>query len=250
MDFNVNYYFENLDDKEDFFVKNIIKDSTNIIDLFDNAQEFIAKTIAEKHIQVNKATTIGNNVTIVGDYYIEEGVKLLDGCRIEGPVYIGKNCEVGYQAYLRPGTIMGDNCVVGFNSEVKNSVMRAGSKISSLAFLGDSIIGSKARIGSGVIVANRQFNQSNIFYKDDNGEKIDSRREFLGCILGDNSRLGANSTTQPGTCIGPYTWIYPLTPARGFIPAQKRVYQEVNLHYEFNEKKELKKANWRDEIKK
>ena len=36
MDFNVNYYFENLDDKEDFFVKNIIKDSTNIIDLFDN----------------------------------------------------------------------------------------------------------------------------------------------------------------------------------------------------------------------
>ena len=250
MEFNVNYYFEYLDDKEDIIAKNIIKKSKNIIDLFVKAQEFMSKEVSEKHVQVNNAKEIGENVTIVGDYFIDEGVKLRDGCRIEGPVYIGKNCEIGYQAYIRPGTIMGDNCVVGFNSEVKNTVMRGGSKISSLAFLGDSVIGSKARVGSGVIVCNRQFNQSNIFYKDDNGEKIDSNREFLGCILGDNTRLGANCITQPGTCIGPYTWIYPLTPARGFIPAQKRVYQEVSLHYEFNEKKELKKANWRDELKK
>ena len=68
----------------------------------------------------------------------------------------------------------------------------------------------------------------------------------MGCILGDNSRLGANSVTQPGSCVGPYTWIYPLTPDRGFIPAQKRVYNDASLKFEENERKELKKANWQN----
>ena len=245
MTFDVNYYFENLEN-DDLFSKEIVKDGVEILELFKNAKYFLEKTISENHLQINKATYIGKNVTIVGDYYIDEGVKLRDGCRIEGPVYISKNCEIGYNAYVRPGTIMGENCVVGYSSEVKNAIMRDGSKISSLAFLGDSIIGANARIGSGVIIANRQFNQKNIFVKMDDSEKVDLETEFFGCILGDNSRIGANATTSPGTFIGPYTWIYPLTPVFGFIPAQKRVYTESNLKFKENERTTLKKANWRD----
>lgn len=245
MEFNIKYYFENLENSDEIFVKDIIKDSTNILDMYKNSKSFMESKVSKKHIQENHATNIGNNVTIVGDYYIGEGTKLCDGCRIEGPVYIGKNCEIGYQAYVRPGTIMGDNCVIGFNSEVKNSVMRSGSKVSSLAFLGDSILGANARIGSGVITANRQFNQENIFVKMPDGTRIDSEREFFGCVLGDNSRIGANATTSPGTFIGPYTWIYPLTPTFGFIPAQKRVYKPIELEFKDNNRKELKKATWR-----
>lgn len=245
MKYEVNYYFENLDNKDELFVKEIVKDSKNILELYKNQKDFIEKNVSSKYIQENHASKIGNNVTIVGDYYIGEGTKLCDGCRIEGPVYIGKNCEIGYQAYIRPGTVMCDNCVVGFNSEVKNTVMRDGSKISSLAFAGDSILGSNARIGSGAITANRQFNQENIFIKNDDNTLTDSEKEFFGCILGDNSRIGANAITSPGSFIGPYTWIYPLTPIRGFIPAQKKVHQQSILQFADNERKELKKANWR-----
>ena len=97
MEFNVNYYFEKLDEKEDVIAKNIIKESKDIIDLFVKAQEFMSKEVSEKHVQVNNAKEIGENVTIVGDYFIDEGVKLRDGCRIEGPVYIGKNLNWIYR---------------------------------------------------------------------------------------------------------------------------------------------------------
>ena len=63
---------------------------------------------------------------------------------------------------------------------------------------------------------------------------------FFGCVLGDASRLGANAVTQPGTHIGPHTWIFPLTNVRGFIPACKRVYHETKLIMEENEIVELK----------
>ena len=176
MEFNIKYYFENLENTNEVFVKDIVMNSTNILDMYENSKSFMEKTVSEPHTQENYADYIGNNVTIVGDYYIGKGTKLCDGCRIEGPVYIGENCEVGYQAYIRPGTVMGNNCVVGFNSEVKNSIMREGSKISSLAFLGDSILGANARIGSGVITANRQFNQESIFIKLENDNKLEIGR--------------------------------------------------------------------------
>ncbi len=46
--------------------------------------------------------------------------------------------------------------------------MRDGSKVSDLAFVGDSIMGKNSRIGSGVIVANRAFSQSEVIIKDEN----------------------------------------------------------------------------------
>ena len=64
--------------------------------------------------------------------------------------------------------------------------------------------------------------------------------DYFGCILGDASRLGANSVTQPGTHIGPHSWVYPLTNVRGFIPKETRVYQKVDLAFEENEVVELK----------
>ena len=143
-------------------------------------------------------------------------------------------------AYIRPGTIIGNNCVVGFNSEVKNSIIQNGAKIASLAFVGDSILGKSARIGSGVITANRRFDQKNIKLKLDSGEKIDTNTAFFGCILGDYSRIGANSSVVPGTFIGPYSWIYPSTPVRGFVPKQKRVYIKNELIFDENEKTILK----------
>ncbi|MFB0920796.1 MAG: UDP-N-acetylglucosamine pyrophosphorylase, partial [Oscillospiraceae bacterium] len=130
-------------------------------------------------------------------------------------------------------------CSVGHGSEVKHCVMFGGSKVASLVFAGDSVLGASARIGSGVITANRKFNQTNATLKVE-GEKVDLGDSFFGCILGDSSRLGANSVPQPGTHIGPHTWIYPLTNVRGFIPACKRVYHESKLVMEENEIVELK----------
>jgi bifunctional UDP-N-acetylglucosamine pyrophosphorylase/glucosamine-1-phosphate N-acetyltransferase len=178
----------------------------------------------------------------MGNVYIGEETEIEAGSIIQGPVYIGKNCKLMYHSYIRPGTVLGDNCVIGFSTEIKHTIMRDGSKVSDLAFVGDSIIGKNSRIGSGVIVANRGFNQEEIIIKDENKVPINLKREVMGLILGDNSRIGSNCTTSPGTFVGKYTWVYPHTCIHGFIPEQKKVYDKQNIIFTENEKKVLNKS--------
>ena len=73
-----------------------------------------------------------------------------------------------------------------------------------------------------------------------NGEIIDTNTDFFGSIIGDSSRMGANSTAVPGTFIGPYTWILPTVQVRGFVPAEKRVFPKAEYMVTENPKVELK----------
>ena len=230
MEKNYQYYFKNYEDNE-IFKKLLPNDSENTVWLIcENAKKYLKKEIEEKSIKENNGELLGK-VTFIGNYYIGSGTKIYNNVTIEGPVYIGKNVEIKPEAYIRPGTIISDNCSIGFNSEVKASVLQKGAKVASLAFVGDSLLGKSARIGSGVITANRKFDQSNI---------RETNSDFFGLVLGDNSRMGANSASLPGTFIGPYTWVFPLTQVRGFIPELKKVSNKPELYMTENQKTELK----------
>lgn len=236
MEFNYNYYFKNYEDNEIF--KKLLQNVTNVWEIREKAKEYTQKEIKEKDLKENNGELLGD-VTFIGNYYIGKGTKIYKGATIEGPVYIGENVEIKPGAYIRPGTIISDNCSIGFNSEVKCSVLQKGAKVASLAFVGDSILGKSARIGSGVITANRRFDQGNIRVKK-GYQKEDTKTDYFGLVIGDNSRVGANSATFPGTFIGPYTWIFPLTQVHGFIPELKKVSNKKEMVYTENEKKELK----------
>ena len=237
MNLNLNYYFENYEDIEIF--KMISENVNYVFEIQKNAKEFLAKEVTDKNLKINNGELLGE-ATFLGNYFIGEGTKIYGNVVIEGPCYIGKNVEIKPGAYIRPGTIIGDKCVVGFNSEIKNTIMQNGAKVASLAFVGDSILGKSARIGSGVIIANRRFDQKNVRVKNEEGEKIDTGTDFFGSIIGDYSRIGANSVTFPGTFIGQYSWVYPLTQVRGFVPSLKKVHNGQNLIFEENEKNILK----------
>ena len=230
------YYFKNYEDNEIF--KEFLKEIKNVWEIRDKAKDYLKREIEDKCIKVNKATVLGN-INLIGNYYIDEGTKIYSGVTIEGPVYIGKNVEIKPGAYIRPGSIISDNCSIGFNSEIKSAVLQKGAKVASLAFVGDSILGKSARIGSGVITANRRFDQDTIKVKINN-EKEDTKTDYFGLVIGDNSRIGANSASFPGTFIGPYTWIFPLTQVHGFIPELKKVSNKKEMIFSENEKKELK----------
>jgi len=74
-------------------------------------------------------------------------------------------------------------------------------KVASLSFVGNSVLGKSARIGSGVITANRRFDQQHICFKNGSGQKIDSKTGFLGSVIGDNTRIGAGVILSPrNTC--------------------------------------------------
>lgn len=239
MKFEVDYYFEEIE-KEEIFHK-LIQNKQDVMEIFDLSFK-LTNEIELSNKQEIHTTNIDKNVKIMGNVYIGKGTVIESGCIIQGPVYVGENCKLMYHSYIRPGTIIGNDCVIGFSTEIKHTIMRDGSKVSDLAFVGDSIIGKNSRIGSGVIVANRGFNQSEIVIKDENKEKISLKREAIGIILGDNSRIGSNCTTSPGTFVGKYSWIYPHTCIHGFIPQQKKVYDKQNMVFVENERKILYKA--------
>ena len=229
------YYFKHMDE---FSEENIFEGCTYVWEVLDKVKEYLNKKIVEPNIKINKAE-MGEFVSITGNYFIDEGTKIGSNVTIEGPVIIGKNVTIQSGALIRPGTILGDGSSVGHSSEIKHAILQNKAKVASLAFVGDSILGKSARIGSGTILANRRFDQQNIPIKI-NGEKHDTGTDFFGSIIGDNTRLGANCTSIPGTCVGPYTWIFPTIQVRGFVPEGKRIMPKEDYIILDNPKIELK----------
>jgi len=236
MSLSLAYYFSRLDA---FPFPGWFDGMTETSEILEKSTSFLSEYLEKPDRKENHATMKGAAPHLYGNYYIGEGTVIYNNVTIIGPVYIGKNVDIMPGATIRPGTIISDACSVGHGSEIKHSVLFGGAKVASLAFVGDSVLGKGARIGSGVITANRKFDQTNATITV-GGERHDLGADFFGSIIGDNTRLGANSVSLPGTHIGPNTWIFPLTTVRGFIPREKRVFVEETLRMTENEVIDLK----------
>jgi bifunctional UDP-N-acetylglucosamine pyrophosphorylase/glucosamine-1-phosphate N-acetyltransferase len=174
--------------------------------------------------------TLESGVSITGPVYIGSGSVIHTGVEIQGPVYIGENCSVRHGAQIRSGTILGEGCVVGHSAEIKNSLCMSGSKMQSGVFVGDSILGLGARLGSGTILANRRFDQDLVSIRVLD-QKLAMEVQFFGALIGDYARLGANVVTAPGTVVGPHTWVASLVSLQGFVPRAKLILLKQELEY-------------------
>lgn len=194
------FSLENLPDDLVQFIQN----SQSPLDLLNNLPIFLKSKLSGQTIH----GTVEDGVYLHGDVFVGKGSIIHSGVVIEGPVYIGEGVTVRPHANIRHGAYLGDKCVIGHSADVKNTLALRGCKIQDGTFAGDSVLGQDARVGSGAIIANRKFNQSNIKISfHSHGPVIDTERDFFGAILGDQSRLGANVITSPGTVVGPHTWV-------------------------------------------
>ena len=122
---------------------------------FPNAVEVL------KHIEDlfvgQKMTVLGDvdeHVSISGPVHIGKGSKIHPFVTIQGPVIIGENVSIRSHSIIRSHAYIGSKCVVGHSADVKRSICLNGAKMQCGIFVGDSILGCGARIGSGVILAN------------------------------------------------------------------------------------------------
>ncbi len=157
--------------------------------------------------QNNILGDVHDQVSIKGPVHIGKGSKIHPFVTIEGPVIIGENVSVRSHSIIRSQAYIGSKCVIGHSADVKRSICLNGAKMQCGVFIGDSVIGCSSRIGSGVILANRKFNQTKVRFRDQNKKLQDSGREFFGAIVGRSCRLGANVVTYPGTIIYEHTWV-------------------------------------------
>lgn len=145
---------------------------------------------------------------------------------INGPTIICENAVIRPFAYFRYNVIVGNNCVVGNSTELKNTILFDEVKVPHYDYVGDSIIGYDCNIGAGVRCADFRNDRQNIIinYKD---TKIETGLRKLGSMIGDHVNIGCNSVLNPGTIIGRNTTIYPLVNVRGYIEPNK-IYKNKN----------------------
>ncbi len=76
-------------------------------------------------IRIGDATTVSLDVVfLTHDYSVSKGLKVLDpklSGRFLKPITVGKNSFIGMRSILLPGTVLGDNTIVGAGSVVKGS---------------------------------------------------------------------------------------------------------------------------------
>jgi bifunctional UDP-N-acetylglucosamine pyrophosphorylase/glucosamine-1-phosphate N-acetyltransferase len=175
-----------------------------------------------KKMKQNIEGTVEKNVTMKGTVIVGKGTIVRSGAYIEGPVLIGSNCKIGPNCYIRPYTSIGNSCHIGNACEVKNSVIMDHSNVPHLTYLGDSIIGQYCNLGAGTTVANLRLDKNTIKVVL-NGKKIDSKRQKLGMIMGDNVQTGVNAIINVGTMIGNDVFIGPGALARNEIQPNTKI---------------------------
>lgn len=184
--------------------------SDYILEIGPNLPEDEYKEIAE-NVWVHKTATIDKSATI------------------KGPTIIGSDTEVRPGAYIRGKVIIGNECVIGNSCEFKNCILFNVVKVPHYSYVGDSIIGFHSHMGAGAIASNlKADNQAVVIKKYDNEgnvvESLETGMRKIGAMLGDSVEIGCQCVLNPGTVVGRYSNVYPLSMVRGVVP-EKHIYK-------------------------
>ncbi|MFC1743950.1 UDP-N-acetylglucosamine pyrophosphorylase [Candidatus Riflebacteria bacterium] len=177
----------------------------------------IKKIIAELMQNLSSEyTEIKENIFVGRDCSIDVTATLV------GPCIIGSGSNIRAGAYIRENVLLGNKCVVGNSSEIKNSILFNEVQAPHFNYVGDSILGYKSHIGAGVILSNLKSIESTVSIMID-GLKIDTGLRKFGAIIGDHSEVGCNAVLFPGSIIGKNSVIYPLVAFRGSLASNSIV---------------------------
>lgn len=150
--------------------------------------------------------------------WVARSAKVAPTAFLNGPVIIGKDTEVRHCAFIRGNALVGENCVVGNSTELKNVVLFNRVQVPHYNYVGDSILGYRSHMGAGSITSNVKSDKTLVVLHTDEGDLETGLKKF-GAMVGDDVEVGCNSVLNPGTVIGRGSNVYPLSMVRGFIPA-------------------------------
>lgn len=194
--------------------RTIIIHEDNVIDGKNCTIVYGKITAGKLEVYVNDELLEGASVLMSGACLLGEkitlgkGVLVESGAMIKSPAIIGDFNEIRQGAYLRGYTLTGQGCVLGHTTEIKHSIFLNEAKAGHFNYIGDSILGNNTNLGAGTKFANLRFFSGNVLLNHQ-GKQIDTGRNKLGAILGDNTQTGCNSVTNPGAIFGKNSFVMP-----------------------------------------
>lgn len=157
--------------------------------------------------------------------WVHKIAKVFASAYLAGPAIIGAETEVRQCAFVRGNALVGKGCVIGNSTELKNVIIFDNVQVPHYNYVGDSILGFKSHMGAGSITSNVKSDKTLVHVKGidpETNEKFDleTGMKKFGAMLGNHVEVGCNSVLNPGTVIGSNSNVYPLSPVRGFVPAE------------------------------
>ncbi len=166
--------------------------------------------IITPEVEIGQDTQILPNTILLGRTVIGSGCVIgpntrLEDCTIGNDSVInasqaersevGARASIGPFSHLRAGSRLGDDVHAGNYTEVKNSVIGSGTKISHLTYVGDSDVGSGVNFGCGCATANYDGKKK---FRTTIGDDC-----FIGCdtCLVSPVNLGDHAYTAAGSVI-------------------------------------------------
>ena len=224
---NIKQVWDPLKDLNKIIVRILAEDTTgdaieSVSGITIDTTNLIKSIVVERWIKL-KAPIISKAL----DIRIDSGTVLEPTAIIKGPAVIGKNNDIRQGSYLRGNIIVGNSCVIGHCTEIKNSILMNHVEAGHFNYIGDSILGSYVNMGAGSRLANVQFRglheKMNDVINDIEipieNKSISTGLSKLGSIIGDNVEIGCNAVLSPGALIGKDNWVYPnCTVSKGFHP--------------------------------
>ncbi|MGM0608715.1 MAG: sugar phosphate nucleotidyltransferase [Candidatus Muiribacteriota bacterium] len=104
-------------------------------------------------------------------------------------VWIGKDCRIPDEHKFEGGVLIGNNCKIGHNVYIKNSVIHNNVRIGSDARIVDSVIWENCEIGE------EAFLDKNIICND--VEIMDEAYIGTGSVVGEKCKIGKGATVKP-----------------------------------------------------
>lgn len=178
----------------DFFLLNVLKqgDKTpweviaHLESLINELEQLVdmSEYMIKGDSIVHRSAIIENNVTMKGKIFVAEGVIIHANAYLRGPLIISKNVSIGP------------------SSEIKNSYIGENTRIAHLNYVGNSIIGADVNVEAGAVFANHwnEKNGEEVVVHCNNSSLCTGTNKF-GILLGDQSKVGANAVTDPGTIL-------------------------------------------------
>jgi NDP-sugar pyrophosphorylase family protein len=223
-------------------VKGEIMEEAKIVNLYD-LNETIAKDLISKYeypwevlphisdyiLEIGPTLPEDEYKEIAENVWVHKTATIDKSATIKGPTIIGSDTEVRPGAYIRGKVIIGNECVIGNSCEFKNCILFNVVKVPHYSYVGDSIIGFHSHMGAGAIASNlKADNQAVTIKKYDNDgnvvESLETGMRKIGAMLGDSVEIGCQCVLNPGTVVGRYSNVYPLSMVRGVVP-EKHIYK-------------------------
>ncbi|MBI1813035.1 NTP transferase domain-containing protein [Candidatus Peregrinibacteria bacterium] len=156
---------------------------------------------------IHPSVQIHPSAVVEGPVVIGEGSTILPHATVIGPCVIGRGTTIGNNALVRTSSIA-DHCVIGYNTEVKASVL-ADHVWTHSTYVGDSVIGENVSFGGGCMTGNLRLDEEEIHSApvEEGRDHIPTGLTKFGAAIGNDTSLGIHVGLNPGIKIGTGTFV-------------------------------------------